>query len=84
MMERMLDCGMDEDDLRMWASILMAFHFMLRSMDYCAKLAEGKFDMDNIIRICDLVFEKDGVVMKSNFSHGDTMIGVLGRGKTTP
>ena len=44
MIERMLDYGIDEDDLRMWGSILMAFNFMLRSMDYCAKLAQGKFD----------------------------------------
>ena len=60
----------------------MAFHFM--SMDHCAKLAQGKFDMDNMIRICDLVFKKDGVVTESNFSQGDEMIGVLGRRKTTP
>jgi len=84
MIERMLNYGMDEDELRMWASILMAFHFMLRSMDYCAKLAQGKFDMDNVIRICDLIFKRDGEVMESNFSQGDEMIAVLGRGKTTP
>ena len=46
MIERMLDYKMDKDDLRMWASILMAFHFMLWSMDYCAKLSQRKFDMD--------------------------------------
>ena len=40
--------------------------------------------MDNVVRICDLVFKKDGVVIESNFSQGDEMIGVLGRGKTTP
>ena len=57
---------------------------MLRSMDYCAKLAQGKLDMDNVVRICDLVFKKDGVAMDSNFSQGDAMIGVLGCGKTTP
>ena len=62
----------------------MAFHFMLWSMDYCAKLAQEKFDMDNVIRICDLVCKKDGVVMESKFSHGDEMIGVVGCGKTTP
>ena len=84
MIERMLNYGMDEDELRMWASILMAFHFMLRSMDYCAKLAQGKFDMDNVIRICDLIFKRDGEVMESNFSQGDEMIAVIGRGKTTP
>ena len=61
-----------------------AFHVMLWLMDYCVKLAQRKFDMDNVIRICNLVFKKDGVVMESNFSHGDEMIGVLGRGKTTP
>ena len=34
MMERMLNYGRDEDDLRMWDSVLMALHFMLQSMDY--------------------------------------------------
>ena len=38
-MEQALNHWMDEDDLRLWAAILLAFHFMLRSMDYCAKLA---------------------------------------------
>ena len=68
----------------MWASILMAFHFMLQSTDYCAKLAQGKFDMDNAVGIWDSVFKKDGVVMESSFSQGDEMIGVLGCGKATP
>ena len=30
------------------------------------------------------MFKKDGVVMESNFSQGNEMIAVLGRGKTTP
>ena len=41
--------------------------------------------MDIVIHICDLVFKKDGGDgVQLNFSQGDEMIRVLGRGKTTP
>ena len=67
---RGLDHAQDEDELRIWGSILMAFHFMLRSMDYCAKLEGGKFDLDNVLRvyICDLSFKQDGKVIRSNYT----------------
>ena len=50
--EQVLDHETDEDDLRLWGAVLMAFHFMLRSMDYCARLegGHGKFNLDNVLR----------------------------------
>lgn len=82
-MERMLPHKTDEDALRMWAAVLTAFHFMLRSMDYCAKLEYGRFDLDNVLRIRDVTFKKNGKRMHSRFSEADEVILVLGRGKTT-
>ena len=52
-------------------------------MDYTAKLAAGKYDMDCVLRVCDLIFKKDGQVMKSHFSQADQMLAIMGRGKCT-
>lgn len=81
--ERMLKWEESREDLALWAATLTAFHLMLRSMDYCAKLDGGLFDMDCVLRVCDVTFKQDGVVMHSNFSQADEFAAVLGRGKTT-
>ena len=51
----------------------MAFHFMLRSMDYCAKLEGGKFDLDNVLRVCDLIFKRSSKVIRNNYRQADEM-----------
>ena len=52
-------------------------------MDYCARLEGGKFNLDNVLRECDLIFKKNGQVLKSRFSQADEMLAILGCGKCT-
>lgn len=80
---RGLDHAHDEDELRIWGPILVAFHFMLRTMDYCAKLEGGKVDLDNVPRVCDLIFKRNGKVIKNNYRQADEMLAILGREKCT-
>ena len=78
---RGLDHAHDEDELRIWGSILLAFRFMLRSMDCCVKLEGGTFDLDNVLRVCDLIFKRDGKVIRSDYKQADEMLAILGRVK---
>ena len=82
-LEKLLNHEESLEDLKLWASILLAFHFMLRSMDYCAKRAGGKFDFDNVLRISDIIFLKNGVRLHAAFETADEITIILGRGKTT-
>lgn len=80
----MLPINEDIEAHKMWTAVLTAFHFMLRSMDYCAKLRQGKFSMDQVLRVCDVIFKKKGVQIYSNFfAEAEEVVLVLGRGKTT-
>ena len=71
------------EDMKLWAGILLAFHYMLRSMDWCAKRAGGKFEMDNVLRIGDFFFKRKGRRLHSNFAGSDELSIVFRRGKTT-
>jgi len=55
-MEGLLNPQDSLDDLVLWAAILGSWHFMMRSSEYCAKLARGAFDTDRVIRVCDVTF----------------------------
>ena len=81
--EAMLNHEDDVEDLKLWASILLAFHFMLRSMDYCARREGGRFDRDTVLRIVDVVFCRAGRRLHSAFHTADELTLILGRGKTT-
>ena len=52
-----VDWESDMDDLTEYAAVpvLVAFHFMLRSSEYCARLKAGKFDLDRVLRLMDIV-----------------------------
>ena len=78
-----LNIAGDEDDLRLWVAVVTAFHFMLRSIDYCARLERGKFNMDQVVRVCDLIFKRGGKQIFASFRSADEVMLVLGRGKTT-
>ena len=78
-----LHVATDEDDLRVWAAVLTAFHFMLRSSNYCARLAQGKFNMDYVLRICDVTLKRQDKVLSSNFRRADEVMVILGRSKTS-
>ena len=79
----MLPIETDIEAHKIWTAVLTAFHFMLRSMDYCAKMKKGKFNMDQVLRVCDVIFKKNGIQLESNFAEADEVVLVLGRGKTT-
>lgn len=81
--ERMLNWETSLEEHKLWAATLMAFHFMLRSMDYCAKEAGGCFDLDCVLRVRDVVLKRDGKVLRSGFAQADELVVILGRGKTT-
>ena len=61
MMENMLRYDTDDDDLVLWAAALCAWHFMMRSAEYTAKRSNGRFDLDKVIRVCDVEFFCQGV-----------------------
>ena len=65
-LEKMLHYGFttSDDDLTLWAATLTAWHFMMRSSEYTAKRTGGKFDMDRVIRVCDVEFLCRGVITK--------------------
>ncbi len=53
----------------MWAAhaVLTAFHFMMRSAEYLAKLTLGRFDMEKVLRLCDVRFYLKGKRLYSQF-----------------
>ena len=61
-LEKMLRYDQDDDDLVLWASTLTAWHFMMRSAEYAAKRTGGKFDLDRVVRVCDVSFYYQGVM----------------------
>ena len=61
-LEKMLRYDQDDDDLVLWASTLTAWHFMMRSAEYAAKRPGGKFDLDRVVRVCDVSFYYQGVL----------------------
>ena len=63
-LEKMLHYHTSDDDLTLWAATLTAWHFMMRSSEYTAKRTGGKFDMDRVIRVCDVEFLCRGVITK--------------------
>ena len=63
---RDLDWECDMDDLTEYVAVLVAFHFMLRSAEYCARPKAGKFDLDRVLRLMDIVFLLKGVVIKNS------------------
>ena len=62
-----LDWETDLDDLIQYAAVLTAFHFMLRSAQYSARLKNGKFDLDRVSRLMDVRFYVQGVQIYSKF-----------------
>ena len=57
----MLDYDVNDDHLVLWAATLTAWHFMMHSSEYTAKRKGGKFDLDRVVRVCDVEFFIDGV-----------------------
>ena len=47
-------------------------------MGYSERLEGGKFNLDNVLRVCDLMFKKNGQVLKSRFSQAHEMLAILG------
>ena len=61
----------------------MAFHFMLRSAEYCARLKAGKFDLDRVLRLMDIVFLLKGVVIKKDLMCADEVMITKGKQKAS-
>jgi hypothetical protein len=73
----------DLDDLVQYAAVLTAFHFMLRSAEYSARLKSGKFDLDRVIRLMDVRFYVKGVQIYSKFHLADEVEITLGKQKAS-
>ena len=78
-----LDWEVNLDDLTEYAAVLVAFHFMLRSAEYCARLKAGKFDLDRVLRLMDIVFLLKGVVIKKNLMCADEVMITKGKQKAS-
>ena len=76
-----LDWETDPDDLVKYAAALVAFHFMLRSAEYCARLTGGRFDLDRIIRLMDVTFFLKGVEIFTHLECADEVEVTLGKQK---
>ena len=66
-----------------YAAVLTAFHFMLRSAEYSARLKNGKFDLDRVIRLMDIRFHIKGVQIYSKFYLADEVEVTLGKQKAS-
>ena len=71
----------DVDDLAKYAAALVAFHFMLRSAEYCARLTGGRFDLDRVLRLCVVKFFLKGVQIYTNLECTDQVEVTLGKQK---
>ena len=72
----------DPDDFIMWVCCLFAFHFGCRSAEYCAKLAQGKFALDEVVLMNNVSFFVNGVRIVSDFRRADEIRVVFGATKT--
>ena len=69
------------DDLVKYAAALVAFHFMLRSAEHCARLTGGRFDLDRVMRLCDIKFFLKGEEIFENLQWADEVEVTLGKRK---
>lgn len=81
-MEKLLDYQNDVVDLVLLAAAVTSWHFMMRSAEYCAKLAQGRFDSDRVLRRKDIKFYKNGKIT-SRFLVADEVRVTFGKSKTT-
>ena len=77
-----LNFGKTDDELGLWVAILTAWHFMMRSAEYCAKLAAGEFDLDRVVRIMDISFYVEGT-KTLQYALADEVRVTFGKTKTT-
>ena len=56
---------------------------MMRSSEYCAKLGQGRFDLDYVIRMCDVVFLRRGVVITDDLMNADEVQITFGKQKAS-
>ena len=61
---------------------MTSWHFMMRSAEYCAKLAKGAFDTDKVLRKKDVKFFIKGQPTL-NFARADEVRVTFGKTKTT-
>ena len=73
----------DSEALTEWAALLTAWHFMMRSSEYCAKLGQGRFDLDYVVRMCDVVFLRRGVVITEDLQSADEVRITFGKQKAS-
>ena len=83
MIDTMLDWADSDDDLVMWVAVLTAFHFMMRSAEYLAKLVAGRFDMSRVLRRGDVRFFINGQRITTRLWRATEVQIVFGRSKTT-
>lgn len=79
--QSLLDLNTDHGILT-WAAVLTAFHFMMRSSEYLAKLQGGAFDLDRVIRVMDIAFFKNGRITE-DYTKADEVRVTFGKSKTT-
>ena len=81
-MERLLDHKHNAVDRVLHAAAMTSWHFMMRSAEYCAKLAKGAFDTDKVLRMKDAKFFIKGQPTL-NYSRADEVRVTFGKTKTT-
>ena len=81
-MERLLDHKGNAVDRVLHAAAMTSWHFMMRSAEYCAKLAKGAFDTDKVLRKKDVKFFLKGQPTL-NFARADEVRVTFGKTKTT-
>ena len=77
--KRLLNWETDVDDLVKYAAALVAFHFMLQSAEYCTRLTGGRFDLNRVMRLCDIRFFLKGVEIFENLHCADEVEVTLGK-----
>ena len=77
----MLDLSTDYGVI-VWAAVTTAFHFMMRSSEYLAKLSAGRFDLDRVLRAMDVAFYRQGVVT-TDYTSADEVRLTWGKQKTS-
>ena len=81
-MERVLNHKEDAVDRVLFAAEVTSWHFMMRSAEYSAKLAQGAFDTDKRMRFKDVRFYIKGH-LTTNYARADEVRITFGKSKTT-
>ena len=85
LLRTMVDLLDEEDDseLVLMTALVSAWHFMLRSAEYTARLGGDNFDTDRVLLWKDVKFLLQGMELKVDFHRADEVRITFGKTKTT-